>query len=89
MRWFFTQFASSPYFFDLKRRKGPLRFDFILSFLQRGVDEKLLRDIPLDLLYSFVISTTSGVIEELLLSDGDVDTYIRTAFEMVWAGMAR
>ncbi len=89
MRWFFTQFASSPYFFDLRRREGPLRFEFIVSFLKRGVQENHLQDIPLDLLYTFVISTTSGVIEELLLSDADVDMYIRTTFEMVWAGMAR
>ena len=90
MRWFFTQFASSPYSVDMRRREGgAVRFEFIVSFLERGVEENLLRDIPLDLLYSFVLSATSGVIEELLFSDADADMYIQTTFEMVWAGMAR
>lgn len=87
MFWFFRQFEASPYLTEIIRRNGSVRFEFIRSFLERGVARGILRDAPENLLYRFVISTTSGIVEELLLTDEDPNHYIPASFALVWAGI--
>ncbi|NBB89634.1 MAG: TetR family transcriptional regulator [Spirochaetes bacterium] len=89
MFWFFRQYQSSPYVTNLRHREASLRFEFIHSFLARGVENDILRDGPLELLYTFVISSTSGVVEELLLSGADTELYITASFELMWSGISR
>jgi hypothetical protein len=74
---------------ELGQREGSLRFEFIQSFLERGVADGALKPVPMDLLYTFVISTTSGVVEELLLSKADTGIYTEASFELMWAGISR
>ena len=87
MFWFFRQFEASPYVTEIFRREGSVRFEFIQSFLERGIDEGFLRNAPINLLYRLVISATSGVVEELLLTDADPEDYIPSSFDVMWTGL--
>ena len=82
---FAEQFASSPYSDRIDHTEVERYFDPLVSVLQRGVGQKIIKDVDFEVLVAFVFHPI------LTLSNGRLcrtleitDTVIETAFTLAW-----
>lgn len=85
--WFVEEISRSAY---RTRNESTIRwfsYDLIKEFVATGIRRGIVRDIPVDLIHTVVMSTISGIVAEVLVNGADRDTYIEYSRDIVWRAL--
>lgn len=79
------QFANSPYSSLVNMSEVDKHFEPIVKVIQKGIQQKIIKDVPLDILLIFVYYTVAILSNPRLSSKFNRDEKcIETAFNMAW-----
>ena len=82
---FCEQFSNSPYGSLVDREALEQYFIPIIHVVQRGIEQKIIKNVDLDLLSAFMFSPVSYLANPRLCQDLELDEEdIETAFSMAW-----
>ncbi len=83
--YFTEQFANSPYSDMVKSAEVEAYFEPILKVLRRGIEQKLIKDVPFDLLNAFIFYPIMIIANPRLCATIELnEATIDTAFELAW-----
>ena len=85
--WFVEEISRSAY---RSRDELAIRwFDFhlIKAFIAEGISRGIVRDLPVDLVHTMVLSTISGIVAEILVNGADRTSYIQHSCGIVWRAL--
>ncbi len=82
---FTEQFAHSPYGLNVEKEEIEKYFEPLIQVLQRGIDEKIIKDVDFDILtafmfYPIMILANASICTHFELNRDNIDT----AFNMAW-----
>lgn len=81
---FTEQFANSPLVERCKEQTKEL-FNPLISFFERGKQEKVFKDIPIEIFAAFTFTPLTGLIKEHLSGTIVLDKEgLKTAYEIAW-----
>ncbi len=86
------QFISSPYLLKLAPEEIQQKNNMILTLFQQGIDEHIIKPIPVDLINTLVNSHLFGVSQYILqsqLSEAEQNKVIYESYELVWDMIAQ
>jgi AcrR family transcriptional regulator len=89
---FVQQFISSPYLLKLAPEEIQQKNNMILMLFQQGIDEHIIKPIPVDLINTLVNSHLFGVSQYILqsqFSEAEQDKIINDSYELVWDMIAQ
>lgn len=79
------QFANSPYSSLINRVEVEKHFEPLFKVIQRGIKQKILKDVPFDILQIFCFYPIVILTNPRICADFDCDEKsIKTAFNMAW-----
>jgi len=83
---FFQQYSNSPFIQNETREEGRLQFSPFISYLEKGMNENIIKQVPMELLMGILMGIINSSIEVLhknpeKLSD---EAYMNSAFNMLW-----
>ncbi len=79
------QFSNSPYSSLVNKSEVEKHFEPLLEVVQRGIQQKIIKDVPLDILQIFILYPVTILSNPRLCADFDCDERsIETAFNMAW-----
>lgn len=82
---FTEQFANSPYHTLINREKVERFFTPIIEVLQRGIDQKIIKDVELDILYAFMFYPLVALSNPRMCTNFELtEENIETAFCLAW-----
>ena len=82
---FAEQFANSPYADLLDRAEVEKYFDPLIKVLQRGIRQKIIKDVSLDILRAFMFYPIVALANSRLCINFEInDDNIETAFSLAW-----
>ena len=82
---FTEQFASSPYFALVKPEVVQQYFTPIIEVLQKGIDQKIIKDVEHDILAAFIFYPVIALSNPRMCSDFKLSPEnIKTAFNLAW-----
>ena len=88
---FIQQFISSPYLLKLAPEEIQQKNTRILQLFQQGIDEKIIKKLPIDLINTLVNSHLFGVsqyVNQCQLAASERDNIISYSFELIWEMIA-
>ena len=77
------QFANSPYEELVDEKSTRAFFEPILKVLQKGIDQRIIKDVPLDMLVAFNFFPATYLAKARLRAEG-VEGDLHQAFAMAW-----
>lgn len=79
------QFANSPYSTLVDKSEVDKHFEPIVKVIQRGIEQKIIKNVPLDILLIFVYYPVAIISNPRLSAKFNCDKEcIETAFDMTW-----
>jgi AcrR family transcriptional regulator len=82
---FTEQFANSPYSGLVDHSRVDVHFEPLYRLIQRGIDEKIIKNVPADLLTVFLFYPITNLANDRLCRNFDHSTEnIEQAFNMAW-----
>lgn len=82
---FTEQFANSPYHTLVNRETVEKYFTPIIEVLQRGIDQKIIKDVELDILHAFMFYPLIALSNPRMCSNFELtEESIETAFTLAW-----
>ena len=79
------QFSNSPYGSLVKREVVEHYFDPIINVLQRGIEQKIVKDVSFDILAAFMYYPILALSNSRLCEDFELnEENIETAFTLAW-----
>ncbi len=79
------QFADSPYIELVDRQEVEKQFKPIFNILQRGIEQKIIKNVPFDILSAFIFYPALVLSNPRLCPDIRLnDEAIQTAFTLAW-----
>jgi AcrR family transcriptional regulator len=82
---FAEQFANSPYHALVNREAVEKFFTPIIEVLQRGIDQKIIKDVELDILHAFMFYPLVALSNPRMCSNFELtEENIETAFCLAW-----
>lgn len=87
--WFFEEISRSAYRAMDDTEITWLRFEGISRFIREGVAFGIIRDIPVELIHTMLLSTISGIVAEILVNGADREEYITESMKIVWKALER
>ncbi len=82
---FVEQFTSSPYHSQVKREMVEKYFTPLLEVLQRGINEKIIKDVDFDILAAFIFYPVMALSNPRMCADFEMTPEsIETAFNLAW-----
>lgn len=82
---FAEQFANSPYADLIDRNEVERYFDPILHVLKRGIKQKVIKDVSLDILRAFMFYPIIALSNSRVCMDFEInDDNIATSFNLAW-----
>ena len=79
------QFSNSPYSDKVDHKELEKHFEPMIRVLQNGVDQKVIKDVPFDILATFIfypimIMSNSKISRTLELNEKNIET----GFQLAW-----
>jgi AcrR family transcriptional regulator len=82
---FSDQFANSPYYARIDREMVEGYFAPLIDVLKRGIRQKIIKDVPLDVLTAFMVYPLMALSNPNLCADFDPTTAsMEMAFNLAW-----
>lgn len=82
---FTEQFANSPYHSLVDREVVEKYFTPIIEVFQRGIDQKIIKDVELDILFAFMFYPLIALSNPRMCSNFELtEDAIETAFTLAW-----
>jgi AcrR family transcriptional regulator len=84
---YIQQFQNSPYIKLLNQNIINEQINKHLQLIQKGIDEKLIKPLPIDFIFSLISSQTFGLYQYMIskeLSKKEQNETIQMTFEMLW-----
>jgi AcrR family transcriptional regulator len=82
---FIEQFSNSPYHGLVKKEMVEKYFTPIFEVLQRGIDEKIVKDVDFDILAAFIFYPVMALSNPRMCADFEMSPEsIETAFNLAW-----
>ncbi len=82
---FSDQFANSPYYAQVDRSQVEKYFAPLIEVLKRGIHQKILKDVPFDVLTAFMVYPLMALSNPRLCIDFDpTSESMETAFNLAW-----
>jgi AcrR family transcriptional regulator len=84
---FTQQFLSSPYFTMVSSEEILKQTKHFFDLMQEGIDARVLKPLPMDLLFTLLSSHISGINHYLITSNLDAtreQELIQTSFDLIW-----
>ena len=82
---FTEQFANSPYHDLVEREMVEKYFQPVLEVLQRGIDQKIIKDVDFNILAAFIFFPVVALANPRLCSDFQMTPEsVETAFTLAW-----
>ena len=82
---FIEQFANSPYSSLVDRQKLEQYFEPLIKVIQRGIEQKIIKNVNLDILTAFMFYPVSVLANPRLCQNFDLnEENIEIAFTMAW-----
>ena len=79
------QFANSPYSSLVDKSEVDKHFEPIVKVIHRGIQQKIIKDVPLDILMIFIFYPITILTNPRLCANFDCNEMsIETAFNMAW-----
>lgn len=79
------QFANSPYTELVNHAELEKHFEPFMNILQKGIREKIIKDVPFEILAAFMFFPVTAISSSKLCADVDIDEYlIKTSFSLAW-----
>lgn len=82
---FSEQFAHSPYSEQVRKSEVNRYFDPLFNVLQRGIEQKIIKDVDMDILIAFIyfpmiVLSNARLSENFSITEENIDT----AFTLAW-----
>jgi AcrR family transcriptional regulator len=82
---FTQQFANSPYHTAVNRETVEQFYTPIIEVLKRGIEQKIIKDVELDILYAFMFYPLVALSNPRMCSNFELtEEGIETAFRLAW-----
>ncbi len=82
---FTEQFANSPYNSLVNKEEVEKYFDPMINMMQKGIEQKIIKDVNVDLLMAFMFYPIMGLSNARSCKNFEInDDNIETAFTMAW-----
>ena len=82
---FVEQFSSSPYHALVKKETVEKYFTPLIEVLQRGINEKIVKDVDFDILTTFIFYPVMALSNPRMCADFEMSPQsIETAFNLAW-----
>jgi AcrR family transcriptional regulator len=86
--WFLEEITRSAYRARDDTHIRWLSLDPVKDFIAEGVSRGIIRDIPVNLIHTMIMSTISGIVAEVLVNGADRELYIGESRQIVWKALA-
>lgn len=88
---FFAMFGTSSYITSKTREEGIRNFNFVLEIIEQGVNEEIIKDLPIGLIMEASMGILNGSIHYFQLKPEDFnETSLRSeAFTIFWDSLKR
>lgn len=84
---FTQQFHSSPYLSMVSNEEVMKQMKYLMDFMQEAIDARVLKPLPIDLLFTLLSSHIYGINEYLVASNLDAEKQketINQSFDLIW-----
>ena len=84
---FTLQFHSSPYISMVSNEEVMRQTKYLMDFMQEAIDARVLKPLPIDLLFTLLSSQIYGINEYLVVSNLDSEKQkqvIEQSFDLIW-----
>ena len=82
---FIEQFSSSPYSSLVNREEVEHYFDPLSKVMQKGIEQKIIKNVPPDILKAFIYFPITALANPNLCQDFElIEENIETAFTLAW-----
>jgi len=82
---FSDQFANSPYYAQIDKEMVEGYFAPIIEVLKQGIHQKIIKDVPFDVLTAFMVYPVMALSNPRMCADFDpTSASVETAFDLAW-----